>query len=353
MRNPGVVLVLFLLGATPAWAVCPLNLKFADNPPRLVWDDIGAKTYEVQESFDQFVTSRNYFPESPPFVIRRRASARVTATYAVTALAAPNVLSIGPESEGCTEVVTVTLQPDAAFRTLTRKAVVPVVGSVAGANGSRFRTSLRLTAADVGSRGRIVFHPAGSPGLAGDPGITYVLASIGDVKQFDDIVEALGQSGIGSLDIVPDEGSSSIVPIVEVRLYNDTPAGTFGAAATALLPFDFLQAPTMVLDIPASDSAFRLNAGIRTLTGTQATVLIYGTDGRVRDFRSLAWPADYMTLGTVSQFINTPVAPGESVTIFFDGAAIPFYTRTENHTNDPELFIPPRDRAADVGTFVD
>ncbi len=352
-RNLGGGIALFLFLVPDAFAVCPLNLKFADNPPRLVWDNIGAMTYQVQESFDNFATSRNYFPDSSPFVIQRRASANVTAYYSVTALLASNVLSVGPESEGCTEQVTVTLKPDAAFRTLTRKVVVPIVGSGPGANGGRFRTALKLTATDAGSRGRIIFHPAGSAGRSDDPAITYALQSIGTVKQFDDIVEALGQSGIGSLDIVPDEGASSVVPNVEARLYNDTAAGTFGTTTPALLPYDFLQAPTMMLQVPATDAAFRLNAGLRTLTDTRATALIYGTNGRLRDFRSLAWPADTMTLGTVSQFINAPLDPGESVTIFFDGAAIPFFTRTENRTNDPELFIPPRVLSVNVGSFVE
>lgn len=352
-RNLGSGIVLFLFFSTTALAVCPLNLKFADNPPRIVWDDVGAKTYEVQESFDNFATSRNYFVDSPPFVIRRRVSGNVAAVYTVTALLESNVLSVGAESEGCTESVKVTLKADAAFRELTRKAVVPVVGSGAGANGGRFRTSLKLTAADIGSRGRIVFHAAGSVAGPNDPAIAYAFDSIGDVKELDDVVEAMGQTGIGSLDIVPDEGASDVLPNIEVRLYDDTVAGTFGTMAPALLPYDFLQAPTMTLEVPPAGAAFRVNAGVRTLTDTRATALIYGTSGHLRDFRSLFWPAGTTTLGTISQFIGTPVGAGESVTLFFEGAAIPFFTRTENGTNDPELFIPPRDRAANVGSFVE
>ena len=43
-----------LLVASSARAVCPLNLRLAD-PLTLTWDNVpGIKSYEVQESFDNF-----------------------------------------------------------------------------------------------------------------------------------------------------------------------------------------------------------------------------------------------------------------------------------------------------------
>lgn len=353
-RISAAVAVLFVLLAPATYAVCPLNLRFVDNPPTLVWDNVGGvKGYEVQESFDNFATSRNYFPDTPPFVIQRRASSTVQVKYIVTGLLSSNVLSVGPLTEGCTESIQVTLKPDAEFRALTRKAVLPIVGSGAGANGGRFKTSLKLTATDVLQAGTMIFHPAGRVGRSDDPSMRYALDVIGSVKFFDDIVAAIGQSGIGSLDIVPDEGMSDVVPNVEARLFNDTTSGTFGSTTVPVLPYDFLSAPTMELQVPPSDSLFRLNAGVRALTDTHATALIYGVDGRLRDFRNLAWPANYVAFGTLPQLIGATVNPGESVTVFFDGAAIPFSTRTENRTNDPDLFIPPHTRTLAVGAFVE
>jgi len=55
----------------------------------------------------------------------------------------------------------------------------------------------------------------------------------------------------------------------------------------------------------------------------------------------------------MAQVIGVPLDPGQSVTIFFEGAAIPFYTRTENRTNDPELFIPSRVKSTNVGAYVE
>ncbi|GAC1399742.1 MAG: hypothetical protein NVSMB68_14960 [Thermoanaerobaculia bacterium] len=353
-QTPAAFAALLLLLAPAAYAVCPLNIRFVEDPPSIVWDNIaGAKSYEVQESFDNFVSSRNYFVQSSPFAIHRRASAAVKAYYSVIASLPSNALSVGPLVEACTEAIEVTLRPDAAFRALTRKVVVPLVGSGPGANGGRFKTALTLTATTPLQRGRIVFHPAGLAGRADDPSIAYSFGSAGEVKEFDDIVPTLGASGIGSLDIVPEEGVSDVVPAVEARLYNDTAGGTFGTSAKAILPFDYLQAPPLMLQVPAAGSQFRLNAGLRTLSAAHAKALIYGVNGRLRKVRDLDWPADFMTLGTVSQLIGEPLAEGESVSLFFDGAVIPFYTRTENRTNDPELFIAPQVRSLNVGSFVE
>jgi len=97
----------------------------------------------------------------------------------------------------------------------------------------------------------------------------------------------------------------------------------------------------------------RVNAGLRTLTDTKANALIYGVGGRLRDFRNLAWPADYTAFGSIAQLLGVDLQPGESVSIFFDGAVIPFYTRTENRTNDPEFFIPRPASSNDVGSFIE
>jgi hypothetical protein len=350
----GMTIALAVLFAPAAHAICPLNVRFTDNPPAVVWDNIsGATSYEIQESFDN-VTSRNYQADSSPFVIRRRSSSDVKVSYIVTAILSSNVLSLDATSEACRESAVMTLKSDPVFRALTRKAVIPIAGSGQGANGGRFKTSLTLSATGAAERGRVIFHPAGSAARPDDPSIPYVFnEGVGQELKFDDVVAAMGQSGVGSLDIVPDEGASDVLPAIDVRLYNETTVGTFGTAAPALLPFDFLQPPTLTLSIPASDSLFRVNVGVRTLTDTRATALVYGTNGHLRTFRNLAWPADYTILGTVAQVIGLAVDPGESVSIFFEGAAIPFYTRTENRTNDPDLFVGSGGKPGNVGAYVE
>ena len=353
-RIPAAVTALVVLLAPAAYAVCPLNVRFTDNPPTVTWDSIpGASAYEVQETFDN-ITSHSYYPQSTSVRIQRRSSSDVKLTYIVTAILPSSILSLGDASEACRESMTVTLKADPAFRALTRKAVIPIAGSGPGANGGRFKTSLKLTATIARERGRVIFHPAGSIAQSDDPSVRYEFnEGVGQELKFDDVVASMGASGVGSLDIVPDEGASDMLPDIDARLYNDTTSGTFGTPAPALLPFDFLQPPTLMVRVPASDAQFRINIGLRTLELTHATALIYGVNGHLRDFHGLVWPADYTTLTTIEQFVGVPVAAGESVSIFFEGTAIPFYTRTENRTNDPELMIPPRVRPVSVGSFVE
>ncbi|HEY3057197.1 MAG TPA: hypothetical protein VGK31_14825 [Thermoanaerobaculia bacterium] len=341
-----VAALLFIALAPSVHAVCTLNLRLAD-PSTLTWDVIpGLTTYQVQESFDNYATSRNYFTKTPPFHINHRASADTKIWYLVTAALDSRTLAVNPFEEGCTETLVVTLKADPEFRALTRKAVLPIVGSGPGAFGGRFKTSLKLSPSGPVS-GRLVFHPSGSTASPDDPSMPYNIDSISPII-IDDIVAELGRTGIGSLDIVPD---TNAVPVVEARFYNDTPNGTFGTATAAFYPFDYLQAPTLNLTIP--DTRFRINIGLRTLTETKAKALVYNIYGKLREFRDLAWPADYTILGTVRQVLGVDLQPGESVSLFFEGAAIPFYTRTENRTNDPELFVVTPAHSTNVNSYVE
>lgn len=351
MRSLSLALLVFPLALSSANA-CVLHLRQA-GATTLTWDLVdGAKLYEVQESFDtNFATSRNWFVTAPPFTIDHRVSADAHAKYMVTAILGSNILSVGPAADVCTESLSVTLSADPQFRALTRKAIVPIVGSVAGAFGSRFKTSLRLTANGGGQHGRIVFHPIGAIAGDSDPSIPYAFTGAGDSIGFDDVVDYLGRSGLGSLDIVPDDDASSTIPLVDVRLYNDTPGGTFGTSARAVYPFDYLHAPAMTVQIPTGP--FRVNLGVRTLTATAAKVLIYDTSMRLRTFVDLVWPADYTILAPVDQILGKSVQPGETLLVYFDGGAIPFYTVTENRTNDPDLVVARPEQTGDVGSYVE
>ncbi|HSP32736.1 MAG TPA: hypothetical protein VLU46_00295 [Thermoanaerobaculia bacterium] len=351
LRSSLLAAAILAVLVSPVADACILHLRLS-GPSTLTWDAVPAAVqYEVQESFDHFVTSSNYFIKANTFEIAHRTSRETSIDYIVTAILGGGIQSVLTTSDACTEPINVKLAADAEFRALTRKAIVPVVGSVAGAFGSRFKTSLKLTATGGLQKGWIVYHPAGAVAKASDPSVRYDLNGLGASVAFDDIVAQLGATGVGSLDIVPDDDASSVIPEVEVRLYNDTPAGTFGTSTTAVFPFDYLHAPTMTLRIPAD--GFRINAGVRTLTATRAKALIYGAEGRLRTFVDLAWPADSVAFGTVDQIIRAKVAPGETVILYFDGSAIPFYTITENRTNDPDLVVARPAQSTDVGSYVE
>lgn len=321
----------------------------------LEWTAVpGASGYLLQESTDGMTTSRNYALKSTvtSYPIRHRASDPAKLHYVLTATYETGVSTPGASADACTGEVQIEIPSDPEFRALTRRMILPVVGSTPGAQGGRFKTSLKLIGTASDQRGRIVFHPAGRPASASDPSIAYKLVSPGETLAFDDIVAELGQNGLGSIDIVPDETAQSNVPRVEARLFNDTEQGTFGTFAQAIRPYDYLHPQQVIIDVP--DARFRLNIGVRTLTATAMQVLVYGTNGRLRALKDLSFPAEYMTMVGAAQFLGVEVTPGESVSLLVSGSAIPFYTLTENRTNDPTLIVPPaRATSTTVGSYID
>lgn len=350
--------VLLLLAVPASADFCDLNLRYENG--RVTWNEItGATNYTVLATYGAlrppfyFTTKNNYFD------IEQRASAAVEVRYVVTAEIEPGVRVVAPgvpaatateDRDACTGTVYVVLDVDPEFRKFTRRAVVPLVGSTEGATGATFRTALELRGTSQ-ERGRIVFHPVGLPASDDDPSIPYSFAA-SRVLKWNDIVAAIGQTGIGSLDIMPDEEAVDLIPRASVYHYNDLASGTFGTFMTPLLPFDYLHAPGIEVSIP--EEQFRLNIGIRALTETRMEAIVRRADGRLDGRLTRTFPAGTMQMNTASNFVGKTLNPGDSVTIAFDGAAIPFYTITENATDDPTMVIPfPNGPSRNVGKFVD
>jgi len=329
------VLLTTLLLLAPHLLACDLNVvaNTTTLPSSIQWDRyVGALGYLVTESTDDFVTSRTYEVPTNSFTIPHRVSEVTKYAYRVEVTFEPGQVIDG----SCRGAVELALKPDPQFRRMTRKVVVPIVGSVVGATGAKFRTSLRITSNAGQQRGRIVFHPAGQASDS-DPSIRYAFDRIRQSFAWDDIVQTIGATGVGSLDIIPDDDSEPAAPTVLARHYTDAPNGTFGSFEPAVQPFDFLTPSSFNLTPP--DPGFRLNLGFRTLTETTVSAVIFDVTGHLRDLRSIAFPADYFALIPASQLVGD-IAPGETFTLSFGGSVIPFYTLTENGTNDPAVVIP-------------
>ena len=342
--------ILALLVSLPAAAqYCDLDLRYENG--QVKWRDIpGAVNYTILETYGG-VRPNVYSSTRNNFIPTRRTSGAVTARYIVTAEIEPGVRIMATGADACTASLQVTLQPDPEFRKLTRKVVLPVVGSTPGAFGGRFKTSLELRGLGI-DKGRIVFHPAGRVASDDDPSIPYSFLT-SPVLKFDDIVAAIGQSGIGSIDIVPDADAADRVPDATVRIYNETSLGTFGSFTRPVRPYDYLQPAGFRVRMP-EDPRFRLNMGIRTLQPTTMQALFYRADGRLDGMKTFSFPAGWMEMKTPADFLGREMGPGESVILSFGGAAIPFYTLTENATNDPTLIIPGEmELSANLGMFVD
>jgi hypothetical protein len=286
----------------------------------------------VTESRDDFTTTRTYLASKESFTIPHKVSEETRYWYRVDALFDPTVQIDG----ACTGFTDFVLKPDPEFRRMTRRVIVPIAGSTTGANSARFRTSLRLTSTTASQHGRIVFHPAGQARVT-DPSIGYEFTGLRQTLAWDDIVAAMGTTGIGSLDIIPDEDAAPAPPIVLTRQFTDSGSGTYGEFQSAVAPFDFLSPSGFTVVVP--DTHFRVNLGFRTLTATTVQALIYTLGGQLRALKTATYPADYFTLIPASQLLGD-VAAGETFTLSFDGSVIPFYTLTDNGTNDPAVVIP-------------
>lgn len=357
-RAVTITAVLCLLASVPADAYCKLNLRYENG--MLKWDRVdGATDYWVLESYGEPVRLRQFQTRSTSLEVAHRASSEVIVRYTVTAPIALGVRSLDEHeppdvetNDACAGTLDVRFPADPAFRAMTRKAILPVVGSTAGAFGGRFKTSLILRPFASDQRGRLVFHPAGQAASDSDPSIRYSFNGA-EPLVFDDVVAAIGRSGIGSLDIVPDEEASSLIPIVEARLFNEASVGTFGTLVHPSYPFDYLRPAALEVIIPENDRS-RVNIGFRTVTETRMRILIYSAAGTLLSFRDVTYPAGWMQMTSASDFAGKPLGPGQMVQVQFAGAVIPFYTVTENSTNDPSLIVvSPRPSSKNVGAYVD
>ena len=363
MNRPVLLtLIATLLFAARAEAICPLNIRVIQpavpgERVKLQWDPIpGTIEYHVYENLRGTFGFTRTITQKTSFEIAHRVTSETTFSYTVMALVDPSVASISEERENtaCLATIDAVVSPDPALIAFSRRAIVPVVGSGPGAEGALFKTTLRLLASAAGQRGTLYFRPAGKVASADDPSMRYSFVFAGESLRHDDIVAAMGATGIGSIDIVPDADSIASVPIVGVRLYNETPNGTFGTSSEAVYPFDYLRPPRLRVEVP--DSRFRLNIGIRTLSKVKMQALVFSSPrGAPLDEIEAEFPADVMVLKSAEEFLNfrLKLEPGNVIDIGFGGSVIPFFTITENRTNDPTLVIATPSKSTNVGAYVD
>lgn len=346
MRSTRVFLAaaLFVVSAVPSFGGCTLPLtstSLGSSGYRLSWQPVnGATNYEVQVSSDTFqhsTTLLNLPAGSTGVTVNELSSIPRVYTYRVTASNPANASDIP-----CSGTFSSFFGLGSLSQRVNR-TVVPVVGSTRGLNNAAFKTSLRLGPAPASSVGKIVFHPAGRAGSDDDPSIPYRLER-GQTLQFDDIVASIGQSGIGSLDILQNFPFvnpliTSVLP-VEARLFNEGAAGTYGTFEEAVLPADAFRPIDWNVFVPSS--RFRVNIGIRTLTQTHVTFFLIAADGNITE-KVVDYAPDYVFLDAADHFFGKPVNPGDSIVINMTGdnvIAIPFHTFTDNSTNDPAVFNP-------------
>lgn len=218
--------------------------------------------------------------------------------------------------------------PDAA-------AILPVVGSTGGAHGANFKTQLQMSnrTPDVTS-GWLRYRPAAKAAevleLRFDLGAHATIA-------WDDVVAAFERTGLGSMDVVLDEGE---LPLIVARAYDDQEAGTTGATIEPRLPDQALQrGERATLIVPPDRGAFRYNIGVRTLdAGAALRLTVRSQAGIERHVAQLTFEPHWFEQRAADQVAGTVLLPNESISIeVLNGSVIVYGTTVDNRTNDSSI----------------
>lgn len=225
--------------------------------------------------------------------------------------------------------------------TLNRAGIVLGAGSVQGAAGSNFKTSMQLV--NPGNQTiqfQLVFHPAGHAASANDPTKFVVVGPNQDVG-YPDIVAAIGTNGLGSIDVL---AKSSYAPLVVTRIFNDGGAsGTAGFSEPMVRPGDefIIESPrTAVLVAPNDFSEFRMNIAVRALSeGATLKFNLVDSNGTFITSSTKTYGADEFDLDPTSA-IFPGIGIGINDTIVAQvtaGRAIIGGVVVDNKTNDTSL----------------
>lgn len=220
-------------------------------------------------------------------------------------------------------------------------AVLPVVGSAPGANGSFFRTSVQLhNPGSTLTTGRIVVHPSGKSGSESDPSLRYSLGA-GQAVFIADLLPAIGMSGLGSADL---EVETGVVPVTVVRVFNDAgPGGTTGFTESLLAPEEALSPEQFgYLILPPDSAAFRFNIGVRTFdVAVSILANLYDSTGRLLRQGATLIPPNFHMQENVADFFGQSSLPENGrvlISLFGSGnRAIVYGATVDNRTNDPSF----------------
>lgn len=223
--------------------------------------------------------------------------------------------------------------------------IVTVVGSTRGGFGSNWKTALQIfNPSSSGTlTGKLVFRPEAN--VAGPfPALPYSLGPR-EMRAYEDVVAEMGQSGLGSLDLVVPAGEGQ--PIVLTRIYNDAEAaGTAGLSQDVIPSNVTLKGVSRILRrntvgflfAPQNLARTRLNVGVRTLdSGASLEVKVWNASGTVVRTLTKRYDPNWFTQVSSSVFAGS-LAGNETLEITVTrGSAIVYGSTTDNVTNDPAV----------------
>lgn len=238
-----------------------------------------------------------------------------------------------------------TATAESALQTEVLSRVVPVVGSTPGDHGSFFRTGLQLhNGGSAALSGRFVYHPARVSSSPADPSIPFSLPA-GATLGYDDVVDEMGITGLGSLDLMLPPASAS--PVIVTRVFNDAgAAGTSGFNEEAVDPAQrgvgspVLTGTTFgILVAPADLIRFRFNIGARTLaSGVGMTIIVRDASGVSVFLRQKSLDPNYFIQESASDFLGTTLEASDTIEVRIDRGSVILYGATvDNITQDPSI----------------
>jgi len=274
--------------------------------------------------------------------------------YIVTALNREN-----SSFQPCSDDVLYVVEADQERAEIAARRIVPLAGKARGMNGSNYSTALILAGSGLGQpaepgeeklyQGRVYFRPLGAAISESDKYVEYAMDG-DETIVFDDVMDSIGATGIGSLEVVPRTGFPT--PLADAIIDNQLPDNTrTGARIQAVWGRDQLATTEVVTVGIRNTTDSRLAIGVRTL----------GNGGRVY-FQHLASNGDqidtaerYIDGGTtmlysLAELFSSPMNAGDRIIFNYQGfelnggmlrieskGVVLFLTETGNRLNNPNV----------------
>ncbi|HEY3205221.1 MAG TPA: hypothetical protein VGL03_16345 [Thermoanaerobaculia bacterium] len=219
--------------------------------------------------------------------------------------------------------------------------VLAAAGSTPGNFGSFFKTGVQLyNPGSSAIAGRFVYHPALVSGSSGDPSLSFSVGA-GVTVSYDDLVATMGQTGLGSIDVVLPEPTP--LHVIVARIYNDAgAAGTSGFTEEAIDPASsdsrvFFAGATGFLVAPSDVTHFRFNIGVRSLlSGAVITFTQRDASGVLVRAVTKTYQPTFYEQQSAETFLGGPLGANDSIQVSVSsGSAIVYGATVDNTTNDP------------------
>jgi hypothetical protein len=220
--------------------------------------------------------------------------------------------------------------------------VLAAAGSTPGNFGSFFKTGVQLyNPGSSAIAGRFVYHPALVSGSSGDPSLSFSVGA-GVTVSYDDLVATMGQTGLGSIDVVLPEPTP--LHVLVARIYNDAgAAGTSGFTEEAIDPGGgsesrlLFAGATAFLVAPSDVTHFRFNIGVRSLlSGAVITFTQRDASGVLVRAVTKTYQPTFYEQQSAETFLGGPLGANDSIQVSVSsGSAIVYGATVDNTTNDP------------------